>query len=208
MNKLRNKQSGFTIVELLIATAVFSVVLLVFLTAFIKISQLFYKGVNMSRTQETARAVLQDISDDIQFYKTTINTASLSQGYFCVGDHRYAFNLHQQVGTPGVSYGIAKQLVSGGCPNLSTPVPSPCTGSCQELLDDGMQVNALQISCLEGLCNIGIHMVFYGGDNSVLFSPSGNSLGPNAPDAECTGALIDSQYCATATYQSTVLQSF
>src|SRR6478609_5585690 len=117
MRPYKSKQAGFTIIELLIATTVFSVVLLVFLTAFIRISQLFYKGVNMSHTQETARTVLQDISDDIQFYKTTINTTSLGQGYFCVGAHRYAFNLHQQVGAPGVQYGIAKQLVSGGCPN-------------------------------------------------------------------------------------------
>ncbi len=207
----KKTQSGFTIIELMIATVVFSVVLLVFLSAFIKISELFYKGVNMSRTQEIARDVLNNISNDVQFYRQTPYTAQIKNGWFCIGDHRYAFNLHSQVGSSG-TYGIAKQLVTG-CPGPGTfTVPSTCNGTdasnCQELLDDGMEINGLSLKCLEGFCNVSINVIFYGSDKSVLYSPGGDPLGPDAADAQCKGVLIDSQYCATATYQSTILQSF
>src|SRR5438105_2859585 len=93
-----SSSSGFTIVELLIATTVFSIVLIVFLATFLRISELFYKGVSLSNTQETARTVLQDITDDLQFSdqppvfpcdpaKTPTcpkNAAAANADYFCI----------------------------------------------------------------------------------------------------------------------------
>src|SRR6476646_3013103 len=80
-------QKGFTIVALLVATAVFSLVLVVFLTAFLRIGQLFYKGVTMANTQEAARNVVQDISDDLQFYQQSPTVGPPGTTYFCIGVH-------------------------------------------------------------------------------------------------------------------------
>lgn len=200
-NKLNSKSShGFTIIELLIATTVFSVVLLVFLSAFLRISELFYKGVNMSNTQEDARIVMQDITDDIQFSQ---QTPFVTANYFCIGIHRYTVNYGQQV-TASV-HGIYREDIQAGCPPPSTPGINGV-----ELLDTGMQVNKLSVSspCVNQRCTISMHIIFYGNDSTVLYSPSGASPAASATDAECTGPANSTQYCASADYNATVLQSF
>lgn len=211
MAKRTTRQTGFTIVELLVATAVFSAVLLVFLTALIRISELFYKGVSMSDTQEAARNVIQDISDDLQFYQ---QKPVIGSNYFCVGIHRYSYNTGIKVGIGG-NHGITREIINGGCPSLATQPVNYSKG--EELLDPGMQLNRFYLSsCANGLCQIEIHLVFYGDDNRVfasnspgyvndIHSPSYNA--DKAPDAECSGAPSSSQFCAVADFQSTILQN-
>lgn len=202
LNRKRS-ESGFTIIELLIATAVFSFVLIVFLSAIIRISELFYKGVNMSNTQEAARNIVQDISDDIQFYQ---QPPVIGANYFCVGAHRYSYNLGTKVDRT-TSHGITREVISGGCPSPATLPVNYNKG--EELVDVGMQLNKLTLSnCANGLCTISIHLIYYGADQSVLVSPSGTSPAYQAPDATCGGAANSSEFCAVADYQSTVLQNF
>jgi prepilin-type N-terminal cleavage/methylation domain-containing protein len=202
---------GFTIIELLIATVVFSVVLLVFLAAFLQISRLFYKGVSMNNTQESARNVVQDISDDLKFSN---NTPSTGPGYLCIGLHRYKYNLGYQLGSasgPG-NYGILREDVSVACPAPSVPGSG---SKPKEILDNGMQLNALSVNCNSaiGRCLINIHLVFYGGASDVFTSSEhpGNTTADHIaaskdPDALCTGDINSSQYCAVADYNSTVIQ--
>lgn len=194
---------GFTVIELLVATTVFSIVLIVFLSAFLRISQLFYKGVNMARTQEAARGVMQSISDDIQFFQ---QTPTIGANYFCVGIHRYVVNPGVQVGSGPGQRGITREVIGSGCP--SPAVVAVNSDNATELLDVGMQANNLALVCLNGQCTITIKIVFYGADNSVLVSPSGASPAYQAADARCSGPPSSSQYCATADYKATILQSF
>jgi prepilin-type N-terminal cleavage/methylation domain-containing protein len=215
MKMTANKPQGFTIIELLIATAVFSVVLLIFLSAFLKISQLFYKGVNMTNTQENARNIVQTIADDIQFYQVTPQVYK-DLNYFCIGDHVYYYEPGVQY-TPGNnSYGL--QRVESVCVPASGRVVF-VTGSpnIQNMLDPGMQVNKLDIDCQNSICTISLKLVYYGSDKTVFVSNNSaynsdpTSSGYNAdqaPDASCTGAPNSTQYCATASYNSTVLQRF
>jgi prepilin-type N-terminal cleavage/methylation domain-containing protein len=191
---------GFTIIELLIATAVFSLVLIIFMTSFIKIGDMFYKGVNVANTQEAARTVLDGISSDIRFSKSTpFYTApdAAGKGIICIGQHRYKYQLDQQVGAPG-AYGIQREDVNpGSCSNLSV------AGSNQtELLNNRMQLNRLQLSnCGSGACTLSLLIVFYGSDNSVLV-PS-----PTDQHASCFGNLSTAQFCATADYTTTVIEN-
>jgi prepilin-type N-terminal cleavage/methylation domain-containing protein len=200
----KKSDSGFTIIELLVATAVFSLVLIVFLSAIIRISELFYKGVNMSNTQEAARNIVQDISDDIQFYQ---QQPVIGANYFCVGAHRYTYSLYTKVDR-ATSHGITREVINGGCPSPSTQPVNYSKG--EELVDTGMQLNKLTLSnCANGLCTISIHLIYYGADPSVLVpGPSGVTPAVQAPDATCGGPASSSEFCAVADYQSTVLQNF
>lgn len=112
MSRTNNK--GFTIVELLFSTTVFSIVLLLCLTALVQIGRMYYKGVTTSQTQTAARALLDEVSQSIQFSGAGVTppasldgssapvgptiavggsiTAS-AVGYFCVGATRYTFVL-------------------------------------------------------------------------------------------------------------------
>lgn len=200
MPKISKPKTGFTVIELLIATAVFSLVLLVFLSAFLRISQLFYKGVNLSNTQEAARKILQNVSNDIQFYKTGAISGGGTPSSICIGSHRYSWELFKQYAPGNGNLGLLEETLSG-CPATDNPPPDQTTGV--QLLNPGMQLNKFSVTCMNNICNIKVRVVFYGNDPSVL-SPPGN-----APDAVCTGASQSTQYCATAEYDSTVvLQSF
>jgi len=197
----KHKTKGFTIIELLIATMVFSVVLLIFMAAFIKIGDMFYKGVNLANTQEAARNVLDGISNDIRFSKSTPvfnGPDATGKGYFCIGQHRYKYQLGQQVGSPG-SYGILREDIGAGvgCPN---PAVTAGTNP-SELLNNRMQLNNIALqNCGSGVCIVKILIVFYGSDSSVLV-PS-----PTSPNATCSGSLSTAQFCATADYTTSVIQ--
>lgn len=100
------RQRGFTIVELMIATIIFSLVLLGAMAAVIQISKLYYKGITNARTQDLNRNVLAEISQSIQFSRNDIvqtlpanggpsvaitATDTTSRGYFCNGPRRYTY---------------------------------------------------------------------------------------------------------------------
>lgn len=211
--QLEPKTPGFTIIELLVATLVFSIVLVVVLAAFVQISRLFYKGVNIANLHNDTRTITQDIENDIKFVQSSPQSFAATynapgKGYFCIGLHRYTYNLGHQLGSGGANdIGIERQTISygSGCPNQAAAAGT----NQQELLDNGMQLNAISLNCLNGRCLVNAHVIFYGiGGNpdTFLTKTAGYSTDPwRAPDAECTGSLSDSLYCATADYNRTVL---
>lgn len=65
-NKHSTHQRGFTIVELMIAMAVFQVVLMITLVSYMQISKFYTKSINAARLQQTAGNVVDEISRSIQ----------------------------------------------------------------------------------------------------------------------------------------------
>lgn len=93
---------GFTIVELMISTIIFSTILVICSSAVIQISKTYYKGYINSRTQEAARGIIDEVSRSIQFSggNTSLNTVpvgGISHTYFCVDSTRYTFVLGRKV---------------------------------------------------------------------------------------------------------------
>lgn len=60
-------QNGFTILELMVATVVLSVVLLIATMTILGVGKLYYKGQNATHTNDTARNILEDVSQHIEF---------------------------------------------------------------------------------------------------------------------------------------------
>lgn len=65
MSKLNSK--GFTVVELMIATMIFTVILLLCTYGLVRIGQIYYKGVLSARVQNTARSIEDDIITKIKY---------------------------------------------------------------------------------------------------------------------------------------------
>jgi len=63
----RSSESGFTIIELMIATAVLSTMILVVTVIIINIGTLYDKGINQSRTQDAVRDITDQIGQDLKF---------------------------------------------------------------------------------------------------------------------------------------------
>jgi prepilin-type N-terminal cleavage/methylation domain-containing protein len=109
-HKLSKKQEGFTIIELLIATSVLAVILVIVTLILISISGLYDKGVHLSTIQDNTRDTIEEIGQDIQLTNGTFTIGSDSgqiSGFpagahsqaFCIGDTRYTYVLGYAEGT-------------------------------------------------------------------------------------------------------------
>lgn len=67
MNKLRKQQRGFTIIELMIATTIFSLVLMICLAAIMTITRMYYQGTLQARTQNRVREIVDEVADEIRY---------------------------------------------------------------------------------------------------------------------------------------------
>ncbi len=62
----RHLQKGFTIIELMIATAVLSTILVMVTVVMVNIGSLYYKGINQARVQDDVRSIADEIIKNIQ----------------------------------------------------------------------------------------------------------------------------------------------
>jgi prepilin-type N-terminal cleavage/methylation domain-containing protein len=197
-SKNRNHQKGFTIVELLVATAVFGVLLLIVTIAVLQFSRVYYRGVTEANTQDTARTVVDRISQAIQFNGGTI-TATPAASYgstasFCVGNQQYTYILGKQLTdtTPAstqtyhalVSRDLAGCVTTSPTPSMSTPATSG-----RELLSPKMRLAKMQVTPIsDKLYKISVRVVF--GDEDLLSNPTTANAACNAGQG--------SQFCAVS----------
>jgi len=145
MNKYIKKllfieQNGFTIIELMIATSVLAVLLLVSSVVMIEIGNLFEKGINVTNLQNDSRNIISDISSSIEFSGTQMSSNSYPYSYSgstnkvivyseCFGNDRYSYVL----GFPpsGWPHTIWKDVMQtqGSCDPLNIGLSTPsCSG--------------------------------------------------------------------------------
>ncbi len=96
-NIIKN-QSGFTIIELMIATVVFSTVLLIATISIVFVSKTYSTSQINIKLQNTTESILTGISNAIKYNKPTpivmnYNPNPTYSGYFCIGDNVYTFYL-------------------------------------------------------------------------------------------------------------------
>ena len=104
--KTPHDSSGFTIIELMIAITILSILLLLSSMVLVNVGNLFSKGINMSNVQNDSRNIIQQVSSDIQFSGSALNnggsTNAIAYRYvdygnpvtvyaYCFGDIRYSF---------------------------------------------------------------------------------------------------------------------
>ncbi|HSX46450.1 MAG TPA: prepilin-type N-terminal cleavage/methylation domain-containing protein [Patescibacteria group bacterium] len=217
--KQSKPQQGFTVIELLIATAIFSVILLICAAALVQVGRVYTKGITTSRTQETAISVLDDVSQALQFSGgafTPINTPQ-NPYRFCINDHRYNYKIGYQL-TDDTSPGpfqdnhVLYKDINGSCDNAFTNLST----SPQELLSPGMRLAKLDITQIPSttrLYNITVRVVY--GDNDLLCSPTTgdcNTSSDNFTSYTINGVPTDlsckssagSQFCAVSELSTTV----
>lgn len=192
--KQKPNQKGFTIVELMIATTVFSVVLLLCTFSFLRIGQVFYKGAALSRTQDNARAIIDEVSGAIKLSGDEVSSlrthpATGIQGY-CIGGNMYSFNPNPQMRDEA---GDSSLSVRGSCPSSG-----PSLSSGRELVDMRMRLERFEVVRVdEGLYRVVVRVVQ--GDDYLIEDLDGSNDGFR----ECKNE--DSSYfCASSELETTV----
>lgn len=96
---LVNNQSGFTLADVAIASAIFAGVLVVCLSAFIAMGRIYFKGSIETRTQGIARKILDEIDRTIS--TTAVDVGNLIPGSdweaYCIAGVKYSFRKGRQL---------------------------------------------------------------------------------------------------------------
>lgn len=219
----RIKNDGFTIVELMIATVVFSVVMLVVTGGIIQIGRLYYKGITATRTQGVTRSIMEDVSQAIQFNTGTVSDESVDDNnqstMRCIGNREYDYLLGQQV--KDGKHGL---VVQSELPTACTTIPDMTSTSIagQELLGQHMRLAKFEINPLDNHRYEIIIRVVYGeddllcatDDNPDIQGANGTSCTDSAPmdpaiipqarDLACKNIRSGSQFCAMSELKTTV----
>jgi prepilin-type N-terminal cleavage/methylation domain-containing protein len=210
--RMGSEESGFTIVELLIATTVFSVVLLIMTFGIIQVTNTFFKGDNNASTQRVATNVLNTLSQAVQFNGGTVAKGANT---LCIGGQQFSYWLGYQLESTAdpAQDQQTNALVenSGGCTGTAST-----TG--RELLTDNMRLSNLTVTCLstQALCastttggalyQVDVRIVY--GDYDLLYSPSQPHLsllqGAIQSDAACNGREGGEQFCAVSDISTVV----
>lgn len=213
-HRMPSRSRGFTVIELLIAMSVFSLVLLIVTVGIMQISRVYYKGVTESSVQSTARSITETIAQAIQFNGGTVlatpgapSTPPAGGSYaFCVNSQQFSYRPGYKLvdTTPGTNetrHALVQRTMSG------------CSGSAQnmsgisvigrELLAPNMRLANLTVESLGGkLYRVHVRVVY--GDDDLLWSPSGNGAGAEAPDAACRGGA-GQQFCSVSDLSTVVI---
>lgn len=211
-------QSGFTIIELMIATAILSTLLLMVTIIMISIGSLYYKGINQARVQDNVHSITDEVSQHLELSGTSkpvrVTSPDGKTVAYCIANTRYVSIIGRQIGTGMDTDGTTHQSQHvlwrdkpTGCPAiptnswLDTATPSP---SGTELIAPNARLTNFCITgagalpCMAGPSPYTISVgVAYGGID--LLNP------PTSTNPACKSST-GGQFCATASLTTTVAQ--
>ena len=203
IDQLKRQQSGFTIVELMIAMAVLSVVLLVVTLAMLNIGNLYNKGINQAKVQNAARSLSDEISSHLQIMsqgaspvpsvvgQVNVEGQNVDVSVACMGDTRYTFVIGVQQGSnstaeqPQIPHVLWRDKCEGPTPNLAASVPS---SNGTELVPNRARLTQFEVSGT-GVYNVKVGIAY--GDNDLLTDP------PSGANVRCKSGA-NTKFCATA----------
>src|SRR5581483_2428527 len=99
LRKIRS-ESGFTIIELMIATAVLSTLILTSTIIIIDIGHLYYKGVTQAQLQDDVRNISEDVSQQLKLSGAFTTDGSNTPGIphsLCIEGARYSYITNVQL---------------------------------------------------------------------------------------------------------------
>ena len=201
---IRPNQTGFTLVELLLALALFGFVLVFAVSGFVQVNRSYNKGITVKRVQETGRAVIEDIARSLRLAGDpgSVRVCDVDDQQGCSGNFRLCL--------PGVRYGwsdgsTGEEFTSAGDIKKNWLVRSDTASGCnsafsqaeaESFLEDDLIVQELNITWLIGTSAYKIDLTLSTGD-TTLITNSGK---------RCKGAaqVSGSQYCDVVNLSTTV----
>jgi prepilin-type N-terminal cleavage/methylation domain-containing protein len=181
MKRIDNK--GFTIIELLISTVIFSVILLVITGAIIQFGRIYYRGVVQSKTQERSRAIIDSVAKDLQFSKPNSFSGAPGAGCYSIGNHSYVYTQD------------SLRIVEGDCSG---------TGGLQ-MLGERMRLITFDVAkdpVNSEAYNVHVRVVYGANDDFEKNNPSDTTGDPKKP---CNPIIIGGQFCAVSELNTTVV---
>ncbi len=219
---------GFTIVELMIALTIISIILVMATTIMIQIGNIYTKGINQANLQNATRNTMADISSSLQFSGNTPYPATCSATAcfansqpnaggtyysFCMGSVRYSYVLNREVGIdpanplPAPSHVLWRDTMvnSANCQPLNVFSPSSPltdvadpTGNGYDMVPPHMRLTRFTITEQ----STGVYTIDIGmayGDSDLVHTDLATG------HSTCSGGA-GTQFCAISEISNTVLR--
>lgn len=202
----RGRTKGFTILELLVATMVFAVVLLLVTAGIMQITRVYYKGVTEANTQNTARNIMDTISQSIQFsggevIGTAPSPAPNTDYAFCVGTQQFTYRLGWQVEDTDenpTNNQIRHAIVQRSAADCTPQDLSSSSVDGRDLMGRHLRLSKLVVENIgPNLYKVQVRVVY--GDNDLLDDPTG-------PEAFCKPERAGTQFCAASELSTIVVK--
>lgn len=172
----------------MIATVAFSVILLTITYGVLSFTNAYYKGINSSTTQNTARSIMDTITQAVQFSGSGVVPTNVDSGtgnsgvtYFCANNQVYTYRPGAQYrGDAATSDNPGLLVTTGSC----VP-PSPTdysSGKGKQLLGPHMRIAVLTVTPdinLSQAYTVSIRLVY----------SSGGALGADGDDLLCSNGI-------------------
>lgn len=195
-----NSQAGFTIVELMISTVMFAVIMIGIMSFVAQISRAYYKGQSQARTQETARTVVEEISRAVQFSPGVFSEATAGNTKsFCFGQQKFILHQNQQTTGSTTTPGLTTAQSATACGVV------PVAGT--ELLGNTMRVSKLSVNRIGSSEKYAITVRVIYGERDLL-CPDGGDCSANTTwdinanlgeqNVRCKDIQSGSQFCAVS----------
>jgi len=206
---IKKQQSGFTMVELLIAMAFFSFLLLFITFGFVQVNRSYTRGITVKAIQESSRTIIEDISRNVRISEEVryLTPADGPQaGYrLCFSGVRYAWNQHQEGNT---DYTPSAEEFQNSTGNVFAMVRvfdgADCDSaiaedSAEHIIDDRAAVQHLSIEKVADetwqiLLVVATENAVENGDIEV---------GMYGKDAQCRSQVIN-QFCDVARFETVI----
>jgi prepilin-type N-terminal cleavage/methylation domain-containing protein len=225
----RDRQEGFTIIELMIATSVLATILVIVTIVMVGIGNLYYKGINQARVQDNVRSLADEMSNKLQFSDgTSLQGVAPDGSYsltsvdgrthvYCIGDTRYVFILNTQIdnGTRHVLW----RDTSNSCGLLNLNLVTPSLGG-SEVIPPNSRLTEFKIDTATSPYRLVVG-VAYGDDDLLCNSDTPGDCVSDSDDLLHKAALADptrpdgdircrghagSQFCAASFLSTTVVR--
>jgi len=182
---MTRQKNGFTLVELLLAMAFFSFILLFVTTGFIMINRSYNKGITAKQVQDNGRRLMEQLTREIRV--ADISAIDTEDNCLGLGDYRYYWSVAEGKNKP------ARMIKEEGKTCADTIDKEHPKGVDQ--LDDRVGVQYFNVSRIPGSQSFSIKLVVSTKDTDLIKNPG---------ETAACGTGNGSQYCDVAEFSTVV----
>ncbi len=203
--KNQNSEEGFTIVELLVAITIFALIMTAASAGLIQVGRMYYRTVIVSRTQNTNRALIDEVSRALQFSgsrPTIVRDGSGQITRFCVGSARFTVAIDDGIvgddsDPSSTPYAVLRDPADPGCP-LMDPTDPVQMSATTELLSDNMRLTRFDVERVGSTDNYRITSRVLYGEEDIVEDIDGDG------QKVCRTGTIGVEFCAVSNLEATI----